>query len=94
MKLIRRISASIGEPSAQIASPIVVSTSEDEIYRRVISDYEKEAVEEEESETVYESDEEVEACGCRKADPKNLEERLELLILKTKSGYYGLYEKC
>ena len=35
----------------------------------------------------------MEACGRRKAEPKNLEERLELLILKTKSGYDGLYEK-
>ena len=44
-------------------------------------------------ETVYESGEEVEASGLSKADPKNLIERLELLVLETKAGHDGLYDE-
>ena len=44
-------------------------------------------------ETVYENVEEVEASGLSKADPNNLIERLELLILETKAGHDGLYDE-
>ena len=44
-------------------------------------------------ETVYESGEEVEASGLSKANPNSLIERLELLILETKTGHDGLYDE-
>ena len=44
-------------------------------------------------ETVHESGEEVEAKGLSKTDPNNLIERLELLILETKTGHDGLYDE-
>ena len=76
------------------------STSEDEINRHDTSDYEQGIVEEEE-EFVYESDEEVKASGLSKADHinqrschvKDLEEKIELLILETKAGHDGLYNE-
>ena len=56
-KLIRRLFASISEPSSQVIS--IPTSSEVEIYRPDTSDYEKGAAEEEgeeEEETVYETD--------------------------------------
>ena len=44
-------------------------------------------------ETVYESGEELEGSGLSKADPHDLIERLELLILETKAGHDGLYDE-
>ena len=44
-------------------------------------------------ETVYESGEEVEASGLSKANPNSLIERLELLILETKTGHDALYDE-
>ena len=82
-KFIRRIIASIGEPTSQVIS--IPTSSEDEIYRHDTSFYEQGGVEEEdeeeeeeEEETVYESDEEVKASGLSKTDPNSLVERLEL----------------
>ena len=83
--------ASIGEPNSQVIS--IPTSSENEIYRRDTSDYEQGAVvEEEEQETVYETDKQVAASGLSKKDPYNLIERLELPILETKAGHDGLYE--
>ena len=89
-KLIRRLFASIGEPSSQVIS--IPTSSEVEIYRADTSDYEKGAVEEEEEEeeeTVYET----EASGLIKVNPDSLIERLELLILETKAGQGRLYDE-
>ena len=86
-KLIRRTFSSISEPTSRVIS----TSSEDEIYRRDTSDYEQGIVEEEE--TDYETDKQIEASGLTKADPNNLTERLELLILETKAGHDGLYDQ-
>ena len=69
----------------------IPTSSEDEIYRRDTIDYEQGIVEEEE--TDYETDKQIEASGHSKADPNNLIERLELLILETKAGHDGLYDE-
>ena len=93
---------SIGEPTSQVISVPIVS--EDEKHQRDTSDYEQEAVgeeEEEEEETDYETDKQIEASslskGLRpwfpKAEPNKLIERLELLILETKAGHDGLYDE-
>ena len=98
-KLIRRMFASIGEPTSHVIS--IPTSSEDEIYRRDTTDYEKgivvveeeEVEEEEEEETDYETDKQIEASGLSKAEPNNLKERLELLILETKAGHDVLYDE-
>ena len=88
-KLIKRIFASIGEPTSRVIS--IPTSSEVEIYRRDTSGYEQgileeeEEEEQEEEETDYETDNQIEASGLSKADPNNQVERLELLILETKS---------
>ena len=89
-KLIRRMFASLGEPTSRVIS--IPTSSEDEIYRRDTSDYEQGIVEEEE-ETDYETDKQIEASGLNKADPNNQVERLELLIIETKAGHDGLYDE-
>ena len=66
-KLIRKMFASIAEPTSHVIS--IPTSSEDEIYRRVASDYEQGIVEEEE--TDYETDKQIEASGLSKADPKD-----------------------
>ena len=92
--------ASIGEPTSGVVS--IPTSSEDEIYRRDTSDYEQGIVvekeeeddeEEEDEETDYETDKQIEASDLSKADPNNQIERLELLILETKAGHYGLYDE-
>ena len=83
--------ASIGEPTSHVIS--IPTSSEDEIYRRDTSDYEQGIVVEEEQKTDYETDKQIEASGLSKADPKNLVEILELLILETKAGHDGLYDE-
>ena len=90
-KLIRRMFASIGERTSRVIS--TPTSSEDEIYCRDTSDYEQEIIEEEEEETDYETDKEIEASGLSKADPNNQVERLEILILETKAGHDGLYDE-
>ena len=90
-KLIRRMFASIGEPTSHVI-PIPTS-SEDKKYQGHTIDYEQGAVVEKEEETFYESDEEVKASGLSKIDSNNLVERLELLILETKAGHDGLYDE-
>ena len=77
--------ANIGEATSHVIS--IPSSSEDEIYRRDASGYEQgivveEEEEEEEEETDYETDKQTKASGLSKADPNNLIERLELLILE------------
>ena len=58
--------------------------------------------EEEEEETDYETDKQIEASGLSKTnhwschhyvDPNNFIERLELLIIETKAGHDGLYDE-
>ena len=44
-------------------------------------------------ETVYVSGEDVEASGLSKADPNNLIERLEFLIVETKAEHDRLYDE-
>ena len=88
-KLIRRMFASINEPTSQVIS---IPTSSEK-YQRDTSDFEQGAIVEEEEETVYESDEEVKASGLSKIDPNSLVERLELLLLETKAGYDGIYDE-
>ena len=85
--------ANIGEPSSQVIS--IPNSSEDEIYQRDISDYEQGAVEEEEEEkeTDYETDKQIEASGLRNPNPNSLLERIELLILETKPGHDGLNDE-
>ena len=99
--------ASIGEPTSRVIS--IPTSSEDEIYRPDTSDYEQGIVEEEEEEeTDYETDKQIEASGLTKTNPNNqgtcfadqrschlngLVERLELLILETKADHYGLYDE-
>ena len=108
-KLIRRMFASIGEPTSHVIS--LPTSSEDEIYRHDTSDYEQGIVEEEEEtdyETDYETDPQsgwetktegpytdpqIEASGLNSIDPNSLIERLELLILETKAGHDGLYDE-
>ena len=92
-KVIRRMLANIGEATSHVIS--ILTSSEDEKYRRDTSNYEQgiEEEEEEEEETDYETDEQIEASGLSKADPYNLKERLELLILETKAGHDGLYDE-
>ena len=98
-KVIRRMLANVGEATSHVIS--IPTSSEDEIYRRDTSDYEQRIVEEEEQEeTDYETDKQIEASGLTKTDPNNLIckagsliERLELLILETKAGHDGLYEE-
>ena len=91
-KVIRRMLANIGEATSHVIS--ILTSSEDEIYRRDTSDYEQGIEEEEEEEeTDYKTDEQIEASGLTKADPYNLKERLEFLILKTKAGHDGLYDE-
>ena len=90
-KLIRRMFASIGERFSHVIS--IPTSSEEYLYNRDTSDYEQ-GVEEEE-ETDYETDKQMEASGLTKTDPNNqrschlngLVERLELLILETKAGH-------
>ena len=91
-KVIRRMLANISEATSQVIS--MPTSSEDEIYRRDINDYEQgivveEEEEEEEEETDYETDKQKEASGLSKADPNNLIERLELLILEAEDGHDG-----
>ena len=64
--------ASISEPTSQALS--MPTSSEDEKYQRDTSDYEHEAVveEEEEEETDYETDKQIEASGPNKVNPNNL----------------------
>ena len=83
-KLIRRMFASIGEPTSQVIS--IPSSSEDEIYQHDTSDDDQE-------ETDYETDKQIEASGLRNPNPNNLVGRLELLILETKAGHDGLYDE-
>ena len=91
--------ANIGQATSHVLS--IPTSSEDEIYRRDTSDYEQGIVEEEEEEeeeeegeeTDYETDKQIEASGVSKANPNNLIERLELLILETKAGHDGLYDE-
>ena len=103
-KLIRKILASIGEPTSHVIS--IPTYSEDEIFGRNTSEYEQGIVEEEEEEeeaeeeTDYETDKHLEASGLSKADSNNLIckagsliERLELLIIETKAGHDGLYDE-
>ena len=100
-KLIRRMFASISEPTPHLIS--LPTSSEDEIHRHDTSDYEQGVVEEEE-ETDYETDYEtdprsgytdpqIEASGLNSRDPNSLIERLELLQLETKAGHDGLYDE-
>ena len=96
-KVLRRMLANIGEATSHVIS--IPTSSDDEIYRRDNSDYEQGIVEEEE-ETDYETDKQIEASGLSKANPNNLIckagsliERLELLILETKAGHDGLYNE-
>ena len=90
-KPIRRMLASIGEPTSQVISR--PTSSEDEICRRDTSYYEQGGVgeeeeeEEEEEKTDYETDKQIEASGLGKGDPNNLIESLELPILETKAGH-------
>ena len=78
-KLIRRMFASIGEPSSQVIS--IPNSNEEEKYQRDTSD--------DEEETDYETDKQIEAIGLRNPNPNNLVERLELLILETKVEHDG-----
>ena len=89
-KLIRKLLTSIGEPISQVIS--IPTSSVDELYRRDTSDNEQGAVEEEE-ETDYETDKQIEASGLSKKDPNSLIKGLELLILETKAGHEGLYNE-
>ena len=79
LNLIRKMLASIGEPTSQVISR--PTSSQDEINRRDTCDYEQGVVEEEEEETDYEADKQIVASGLSKANPINLIEKLELLIL-------------
>ena len=99
-KLIRRMFASIGEPTSHVIS--IPTSSEEYLYNRDTSDYEQGVEEEEEEEeTDYETDKQVEASGLTKTDHNNqrschlngLVERLELLILETKADHDGLYNE-
>ena len=92
-KLIRTMLASVVEPTSQVIS--IPTSREDEIYRRGTSDYEQGAVGEEEGEeeTEYETDKQTESSSHSKANPNNLIERLELIILETKEGHDGLYDE-
>ena len=83
-KLIRKMLASIGEPTYQVIS--IPTSSEDEKYQRGTCDIDEE-------ETDYETDKQIEASGLRNPNPNNLVERQELLILKTKAGHDGLYDE-
>ena len=85
--------ASVVEPTSQVIS--IPTSREDEIYRRGTSDYEQGAVGEEEGEeeTEYETDKQTESSSHSKANPNNLIERLELIILETKEGHDGLYDE-
>ena len=83
-KLISKMLASIGEPTSQVRS--IPTSSEDEIYQHNISD-------DDEDETDYETNTQIQACGLRNPNPNNLLERLELLIRETKSGHDGLYDE-
>ena len=97
-KLIRRMFASIGEPTSHVIS--IPTSSEEYLYNRDTCDYEQ-GIEEEEEETNYETDKQTEASGLTMTDPINqrschlngLVERLELLILETKAGHDGLYDE-
>ena len=74
--------------------------NEEYLCSRDTSDYEQ-GVEEEEEETDYETDKQIEASGLTKTDPNNqrschvnsLVERLQLLILETEAGHDGLYDE-
>ena len=98
-KLIRRMFASIGEPTSHVIS--IPTSSEKYLYNRDTSDYEQGIEEEEEEETDYETDKQIEASGLTNTDPNNqrsfplngLVERLELLKLETKTGHDGLYDE-
>ena len=89
-KLIRKLLTSIGEPISQVIS--IPTSSVDELYRRDTSDNEQGALEEEE-ETDYETDKQIEASGLSKKDPNSLIKGHELLILETKAGHEGLYNE-
>ena len=90
--------ASIGETTSHVIS--LPTSSEDYLYNPDTSDYEQ-GVEEEEEETEYETDKQIEASGVTKTVPNNqrschlngLVERLELLILETKADHDGLYDE-
>ena len=96
-KVIRRMLANSLLATSHVIS--IPTSSEDEIYRRDTSDYEQGIVEEEEEEeeeeveTDYETDKQIEASCLSKADPNNLIERLELLLLETKTDHDGLYDE-
>ena len=94
-KVIRRMLANIGETTSHVIS--IPTSSEDEIYRRGASEYEQgivgEKKEEGEEEIDYETDKQIEASGLSKADPNNLIERLELLILEAEARHDGLYDE-
>ena len=86
--------ANIGETTSHVIS--IPNSSDDELYRRDTNDYEQgivEEKEEDEEETDYETDKQIEASGLSKADPNNLIERLELLIQETKASHDGLYDE-
>ena len=104
-KLIRRKLASIGEAVIRIGEPTshvisIPSSSEENLYNRDTSDHEQ-GVEEEE-ETDYETDKQIDASGLTKTDPNNqrschlngLVERLELLILEKKLVMMDRMMKC
>ena len=76
-KFIRRMFASDGEPSSQVIS--MPNYSEDEKYQQDNSD--------DEEETNYETDKQIEAGGLRNPNPNNLVERVGLLIIETKAGH-------
>ena len=107
--LIRRMLASIGEPISQVISMPNSSEDEkyrrdtSDYKQGAVEE------EEEEEERDYETDKQLEASGLskglrpwlenqglhpfRKVNPINLIERLELLILETKTGHEGLYDE-
>ena len=87
----KNLLAIIEEPTSHVIS--IPTSSEDEIYRRDTSDYERGAVVEEEEETDYGTDKQIEASGLSKTDPNSLAERFELLKLETKAGHDVLYDK-
>ena len=89
--------ASVGEPISQVISR--PTSSEDEIHQIDTSDYKQRAVEEEEEEEQeeeendYATDKQIEAGGLSKGDPNNSVERLELIIIGTKTGQDGLSDE-
>ena len=98
----------IGEPTSHVISKSTCSEEnlynrDTSDYEQGVKEeeVEKEEEEEEEEETEYKTDTQIEASGLTKTDPNNqrschlngLVERLEFLILETKTGYDGLYDE-